>query len=45
MILENKQIYTILNRLFGNTKIFQKFLLGYLENREKRDANTRAESF
>lgn len=45
MILENKQIYTILNRLFGNTKMFQKFLLGYLENREKRDADTGAESF
>lgn len=44
MILENKTIYLILNRLFGNTKIFQRFLLGYLENREKRDANAGTES-
>lgn len=36
-ILDNENCYKILNKCFGNTKIFQKILLKYLEMRRSEN--------
>lgn len=45
MILDNKTTYKILNKIFGKTKAFQLFLMGYLQHRGIENENTRTESF